>query len=157
MSRARSSIASRGTDGFTLIEMLVGLLIIALATGLVGFALSGRQTETSAAQFAGQVNQMLAQAHQDALVSTATRTVDFDLEARTIRYGHRDQERPIPDGLELSVLVGLELVTLDGQVPILFFGEGGSTGAEITIAGGQLPIRLYTSWLTGLTRELADD
>ncbi len=158
MKRKPATSANHNSDGFTLVELLVGLLIVALASGLAGFALSGRQAEEGKATFAKNVIQMLSAAHQDALVTGTTRTVSLDLSARSISYTQKDKSQSFPDSVELSVLVGLELIAADGVIPILFFGEGGSTGAKITIAGDDGgAITLQTNWLTGLTNEIRNE
>ncbi|MEX3012092.1 prepilin-type N-terminal cleavage/methylation domain-containing protein [Hoeflea sp. TYP-13] len=158
MRRAQNTAADDKIQGFTLVELLVGLLIVAMASGLAGFALSGRQAEEGKAAFATKVVQLLSVAHQDALVTGTTRTVKLDLQSRNIAYLHRDKTENIPDSVEISVLVGLELIATDGLIPILFFGEGGSTGAEITIADSDGPaITVQTNWLTGLTYEIRDE
>ncbi len=147
-----------GEQGFTLVELLVGLTIIALATGVAGLAFSARQPKESAADFAVQLQQLARLAHHDAITSGSARTILFDLEDRTVVYDRRGEIRDLPEGMELTLLAGLELIAEEGKVPVVFYGEGGSTGTKITLKdrNGEIA-RLETSWLTGQTKVLPDE
>ncbi len=136
-------------------EMLVGLTIIALATGVAGIALSGRHTQESAATFVQDLHHLSLRAHLDAMTTGTPRTILFDLEARTVRYVERDGIQAIPDGFEITMLTGLELIAEQGRVPVIFYGEGGSTGVEVTVKDTRGDVaRLRTNWLTGRTTVL---
>ncbi len=145
------------TQGFTLVELLTVLLIIALGSGIAGFALSQRQSMVSLENFAKDTAQLLSQAQQDSLVTGTSRTILFDLQQRTIDYSNMGNTLLIPAGFDVSILVGQELITVTGRIPVIFFSEGGSTGMEITMRhAGQSSIKLQTSWLTGLTTVLKE-
>ncbi|MDA4848837.1 prepilin-type N-terminal cleavage/methylation domain-containing protein [Hoeflea poritis] len=142
-------------QGFTLVELLVGLLIVALAAGLAGFALSGRQAQESKTAFVDDAVHILRLAHRDAMMTGTKRTVAFDLDKRVVRYLGQNLQLEIPEDLEMSILVGLELVSADGTVPVAYFGEGGSTGARFTVIDDAgLKLRFETNWLTGLTSRI---
>ena len=144
-------------QGFTLVELLVGLTIIALATGVAGLAFSSREKDDGATAFAGEVQTLARLAHLDAVTSGSARTIMFDLEERTVAYNRRDLVKPLPDGMELTLLTGLELIEERGRIPVIFFGEGGSTGSKITLEGRDGDrAQLETSWLTGRTKVLDD-
>ncbi|MCG8401959.1 MAG: prepilin-type N-terminal cleavage/methylation domain-containing protein, partial [Firmicutes bacterium] len=144
--------------GFTLVELLVGLLIVALAAGLAGFALSKRQAQESKTAFVDEAVHVLRLAHRDAVMTGTKRIVAFDLVKRVVSYPGQDLQFDIPDDLEISILVGLELVSADGTVPVAYFGEGGSTGARFTVIDDAGSKRSFeTSWLTGLTSRIDDD
>ena len=138
--------------GFTLTEMLVVLLIIALATGTASITISQRSKEDRAVNFALELRELLSRAHETALIHGRTRTVQFDTKRRMISAEDDSQPLTIPDGIAFNLLVGRELVQSDGSVHIRFFGQGGSTGArfELTDAKGGKAV-VSTNWLTGMS------
>ena len=143
--------------GFSLAEVIVGLLIVALATGIAGISLSERQSEMTKAAFANQTIRLLRIAHRDAMMTGSTRFVDFNLPGRSIDYRNGTKHVQIPASFDLTLLVGKELVTARGSVPVAFFGEGGSTGVRVTVRDSHdMAIHFQTSWLTGLTEVIEE-
>jgi len=140
-------------DGFTLIEVLVVMLIIALTAGISGYAFSKRQTDVTAHDYAREIGQMLTTAHQSAIISGKTAMVEFNIQSRTIVDHKEGHVSSIPRNIEIAILAGQELIATEGEVPVYFFGQGGSTGAQITIQDhNRRRAELHVNWLTGLTQ-----
>ena len=150
--------ATKGTQGFTLVELLAVLLVLALTTGILGLSLSGRQARENVVEFSHHMAQLLSLAQQDSQLTGTIRRVVIDLDKSTIAYDERNENRSIPPEFELTILVGQELIQSDGRIPVIFFSEGGSTGIVIKILNDQgTMIKVQTSWLTGLTRVVRND
>lgn len=152
-----ASATHHTTAGFTLVEMLVGLAIIALAIGIAGVAFLGRQDQSNALEFARDIQFLSLQAHQNAMMSGTPRELIFDMERRLVLAEGDQVKLMIPENLTITLLTGLELIEENGRVPLIFFGGGGSTGIEVKIEDPRGRIaRSRTNWLTGLTKVVTD-
>ncbi|MBV8505665.1 MAG: type II secretion system protein [Acetobacteraceae bacterium] len=133
----RAESARRDEAGFTLIEMIVVIAIVALIAGLVLM----RQPWTSA----GFEREATQRALADAL-----------------RLAH---SRAITQGRNVAVLTGAAGFSVDGgpvrPLPahqtlsashIVFMPDGGSSGGTIMLASGQKRIVVTVNWLTGRVR-----
>lgn len=123
--------------GFTLLEMIVVIVIMALVAGLV----------------------MTRQPWRSAGLNT-------DATVRALTNGLRlARSRAIAQDREVSVLTGTSGFSIDGapvwQLPtgealspaqVIFTPDGGSTGATILLAAGQRRISVTVNWLTGRVR-----
>jgi len=146
-----------GADGFTLFESLVVLVILGLAMSVTAYTLLGRPAGTNPEALAGQIRQVLHSAHLTALVSGKTTSVNFDLQTRLVSDDFDDTTIEIPENIDISLLVGRELIESESKVPVYFFGQGGSTGLRVELSDGDdRHSVLQTNWLTGATR-IADD
>jgi general secretion pathway protein H len=138
--------------GFSLVEMMVVLIILALIAGLgIPMLHVGRGGKNPSAT-ALELQAMFQQARTNAISRGSTETVEFDLAKREVIYRTMKQIVRIPDNIQSSLLVGRELVATDGVSTLLFFPDGGSTGIKIILAdGNKLPVNVVVPWLTGVS------
>jgi general secretion pathway protein H len=144
------------TDGFTLIEMLVVLAILALAATVALPYVPTSKREPSLAAVSDEIAAGLRLARSLAISAAEATTVEIDLKRRELRF---------PDGSSVGIgrsrtmtaIVGRETVDANGTATIAFLPQGGSSGAEIVLSEGMGSVIVEVNWLTGLTsrREVA--
>ena len=136
-------------DGFSLVEMLVVLSILALVAALFFPSLQNRREPTALAT-AQQIHALLLRARTDAIARGRRKEVVIDLDAGTVRYGP-DHVVTIPQSFERSLLVGRDLMEADGAARLLFLPDGGSSGAELAFQSTQgIATAVSVPWLAGI-------
>lgn len=135
MSRPRAA-------GFTLLEMLVVLAVLALAIALVAGA-GGPRPEAVARAAADHVAAALRTARGRAILEDRTVTVALDAAGHALRVGD-DAPLRLPPALALS-----------GPAVIRFAPDGSSSGGRIVLTGGTRQMAVSVDWLTGRVRRAA--
>ncbi len=142
-------------SGFTLIEFLVTLVILATVLGTVGSTLARRENRVTPLMSAEAMQSALFQARSDAILRG--RNTVFTIDAGNKRYIYPQGGKPVqlPDDQEMRMVAGSEFTDPDGRTYYLVFRpDGSSSGAEITLANaaGSSAARIDVNWLTGLPR-----
>ena len=141
----------RGARGFTLLELVLVLALVALASLLAAAALTGgfdgMRLRSAAKEVAAQLRFTRAQA-----IATGE-PQRFTLDPRAHRWtAPRDRSGEMPSQLALAV-VGAREVQPEADVgAILFFADGASTGGRVELAFGDAAWRVEVAWLTGQVR-----
>jgi general secretion pathway protein H len=144
----RASVCCPAAAGFTLLEMIVVLAIIGLATLFIGFGRTPLSATTEARAAAEAISGALRSARSEALMTD--RSVWFELDTATPSY--RWGQRP---SAQLSRDLRLGMLTSSGQQitksvgRIRFDPDGGSTGGDVSIAGGNLIWQVGVDWISG--------
>lgn len=148
--RYRSPRACRGSAGFTLLEMLCVLLLVASMVTMTGVAvqhgLAGARAQAAAAELASGLRRARW------LAVSGGRTADFTLDLS--REAYRVDGEPmvaLPTGLHMGMHYARDTLaaTSGTEGAIRFFPDGSSTGGRITLRQGRRLWRLDVSWLTG--------
>jgi general secretion pathway protein H len=144
-----------GSDGFTLLELLVALAIMGLVAALAGPAIAGRLLDPPAARSARLVKGLLEQARAAAPSRGAPTAVTWIPEGRSFLLVGIEPGRSfqLPEGVEAS-FQGLTQIQQPGRAPgrlagILFHPLGGSTGGSIVLREGTTEVHLRVDRLTG--------
>jgi general secretion pathway protein H len=137
--------------GFTLLELIVTLLVIALAVGMVVPTI-GRSTESLRvrAEVAG-FSAMLRHARERAIVTQTAQAVVIDPAARRI-----SRLAGGPDGAVRETRLLSERLTIDADpapaLTVRFEPQGGSSGGDFRLASGTIAYRVTVDALTGRVR-----
>ena len=140
------------TDGFTLLELLVVLAIVALMTAMAvprfASALPGAEIDSGARKLAAGLREARSMA-----VST-NREIPFTLRGGANLYTiSRDGEsKRLPEKLGITLVTGSTEVTGANQGSIRFFPDGSSTGGRIQLTGAGGKRSIEVDWLTGHIR-----
>lgn len=146
-----------GAAGFTLIEMLVVLAIVAAATGIALFGLQVARAANSPEAFAHQIGDSLVALRYRALNTGRAQSARFDMQGKRLIVAVNDSEVILPAEYSLVATVGREAGASDTVSSITFLPDGSSSGVEISIADAHGNwAKLRVNWLTGLV-EYADD
>lgn len=138
----------RAARGFTLIEVLVVVALIAIAATAValsvGQGLEGARVRSASKDLVAALRYTRGQA----IVQRAEQVLEIDVDKRVYRAPGREP-RDLPDGMELRVLGARQEQVDEGTVGIRFFPDGSSTGGVVTLVSGQAAWIIEVQWLTG--------
>jgi general secretion pathway protein H len=139
--------------GFTLLELIVTLVVIALAVGLA-IPTIGRSTESLRvrAEVAG-FSAMMRHARERAIVTRTAQAVVIDPAARRVSRRTGGPEGEVRETRTLS-----EHLTVNADPPpsltVRFEPQGGSSGGDFRLSSGTIVYRVTVDALTGRVRSI---
>ena len=142
-------IRSRAAAGFTLLELLVVLVLMALVytVGLpmVSSGMPGTELKGAARQLAAGLRKARSQAvtqKQEAALTVDVEQHRFDVTGDKRSYA-------LPAKLEISLFTAQSELLRDKVGSIRFFPDGSSTGGRITVSQADRKYHVNVDWLTG--------
>jgi len=142
----RRTIVDAG--GFTLLEMLVAIAILSLATAGVGLAFPQLQQRAELRQATNRLDAMLQRARHEALSEGRASEVRFFAEERSLELPSRKMTYRMPGSVEFAVL-GAAGGGDPAKPRIVFLSDGSSTGGVVELRSGGLKVVRRIGWLTG--------
>ncbi len=152
MSRVQRRCARPAATGFTLLEILLVLVILALTASLTLPALV-RPAGTELRVATGTVVTALRRAREAAVNRQRPTVLVVDVDARSILVsGEETTPRRLPEHLELTLFTARSELEGERRGRIRFFPDGSSTGGRVTVASGERRYHVDVDWLTGQVR-----
>lgn len=140
--------SSQRARGFTLLEMIVVLMIVATMAALLGTSVAGRLESVKVATAARDLTAALRYTRSQAILHREEKFLEVDLEKRSYLAPGRGAVE-LPESVELKLLTAQSEVASDKVGRIRFFSDGGSTGGRVTLIAGERQWKVKVSWLTG--------
>ena len=138
----------RGVAGFTLVELLIVLTLLATLSAILAPILipsPGRTLRGAASEIATTLRETRRQAQAE----QARRR--FVVDTRTGRFGIEGAGswRALPEGVVAALTTAEALLGEHGRGGIDFFPDGSSTGGRVTLGMDGQSVRVDIAWLTG--------
>lgn len=143
--------ARRFHNGFTLLELLAVLVILALVAAFVVPSL-GRSTGTELEAATRTLAAGLRQARSDAVNRNREAALTLDVEKREFRLTGDERVHELPESIRLELFTARSELESEQRGAIRFFSDGGSTGGRITISNDAGRRLVDVDWLTGRVR-----
>ena len=143
----------RRARGFTLIEILAVVALIALAVTLVavsvGDGLKGAKVRAASRDLVAALRYTRGQA----IVKREQKTLSVDVEQRRYRAPGRPWVE-LPKDMDMKLFTARSELEEEGVGRIRFFPDGASTGGHIDLVRGESTWRVDVNWLTGEIRTI---
>ena len=136
-------------SGFTLLEMMVVLVIAAIAYAVLLSAPLGKASAADLKAAARTLASGLRQAQTTAMATRKDAVLTIDVESREYVTSLDTTPRKLPDNLELKLYAAQSEVSSERRGSIRFYPDGSSTGGRITVASGERKYLVDVDWLTG--------
>src|SRR5271163_887274 len=149
--RSYSEGLTPGSTGFTLVELLVVMVIIALLmTGVPRLiaGLPGVRLRAAADDMADRLKGL----HSEALRRGATMALIVDPAARTYRISTDTLPHPLPEVVDRVDVKSSGILPADGTAQISFFADGTATAGMVRLRHGRRAAAITVDWLTGRVR-----
>ena len=134
--------------GFTLVEIMVVLVIVALMMALVGSSISrnisGAQMRTAASKVAASLRYTRTQA----ILTKSEQVFLVDTEKLTYQAAEREAQE-LPEGMTVELNTARSELTSETVGGIRFYPDGGSTGGNVRLEANGRIYRVNVAWLTG--------
>ncbi|MBK8285268.1 MAG: GspH/FimT family pseudopilin [Ahniella sp.] len=137
--------------GFTLIEVIAVLALIAIVVGSVAFSFNKSLGGAKIRSSVKDVVAALRYTRGQAIVKGEEKALEVDVEARTYQAPGKNPVT-LPEGLDMKLLTAQSELTEDGKGRIRFYPDGSSTGGRVTILRDTKEWRVEVAWLTGEVR-----
>jgi general secretion pathway protein H len=148
MSAIRSK-NGRGEAGFTLVEMLAVLVILALALGTASAVFMRGPGRMSADAVAAETASLARAARDMAVRSGRSTSLRLDLARRTIVIEGSGRRVVVPSAMDIEITAGITDRRGGGAAGVQFFPDGSSTGATIRIGQPRSFHEVRINWFTG--------
>jgi len=137
--------------GFTLIELIAVLALIAIVVGSIAFSFS---KSMGGAKIRASVKDLVAALRYtrgQAIVKGEEMALEVDVEARSYTAPNKNPVT-LPEGLDMKLLTAQSELLDDGKGRIRFYPDGSSTGGRVTVLRDRKEWRVDVAWLTGEVR-----
>lgn len=134
--------------GFTMVELLVVLVIVALMMALVGTSISRNISGAQMRVAAGKVAASLRYTRTQAILKKTEQVFLVDTEALTYQAGEKEPEA-LPEGMLVELNTARSELTSETAGGIRFYPDGGSTGGNVRLEANGRIYRINVAWLTG--------
>lgn len=134
----------RSDSGFTLIEVLVVVAILALSVGIIAGRGPARSPGLEARGAADQVARGLRLARSRAIAGNHAVAFTLDVARRSFRVGDAPWQA-LPPTLDLGMLAAAEAAPDPALGRIVFAPDGGATGGSIRVGA----LTIGVDWLSG--------
>lgn len=148
--RSSKCVGSRKTGGFTLVEIMVVMVIIALVMGLVATSMSRSISGAEARAASRKLVASLRYTRAMAIIGKQEQVFLVDTDERSYQAPGRDRVE-LPEGVDVTITTALSELASDSVSGIRFFPDGGSTGGHIELMVNDREYRVNVAWLTGET------
>lgn len=143
----------RSNAGFTLLELLVVLVLMALMTGL---AIPLISAGTPGAQIKAATRELLVglrQAREQAIVTRQPATLTINVDDRRFQISGNKRAFQLPGKLQIGLFVAA--VEDNGKLgSFVFYPDGSSTGGRVAVSLDGQTNTIDVDWLTGVARLL---
>jgi general secretion pathway protein H len=152
MTRPRRTDEPWGAQGFTLLELIVALGIMALGVAVALPYLqgtrAGHQLRATAFEIAGQM--------RDARATAQARNIDqaviLDVGNRRLWLDGSATRRTLPPRMAVDVEVPVAEQLAANVVRVRFFADGSASGGKLVLRDGGRRATVSVNWLTGDVR-----
>jgi general secretion pathway protein H len=134
--------------GFTLVELMVVMVIIALVMGLVATSMSRSVSSAEARAASRKLVASLRYTRARAILDKKEQVFQVDTDNRSYRAPGRKQVE-LPEGVDVTITTARSEVTSEAVAGIRFFPDGGSTGGHVELTVNDREYRVNVAWLTG--------
>lgn len=142
------NIKRRRQRGFTLVELMVVMVLIALIMGLVSTSMSRSISSAEARSATRKLVANLRYTRTRAIVEKAEKVFMVDVENRSYQAPGR-KSVTLPKDVGLTLTTARSEMTSEDVGGIRFFPDGGSTGGHIELTINGREYRINVAWLTG--------
>jgi general secretion pathway protein H len=147
-SRRDAPARIRASAGFTLIEILVVISLVAGLTVILMMSMNGGMNGMRLRSEARTIASELRRARSQAISTGTVQAFRIVPEDRTWT-GARDRKGEIPKPLIVTFTGVRQVLERDGEGVILFFEDGASTGGRIQLKHERAALNVDVAWLTG--------
>ena len=140
-----------GARGFTLLEMVLVLALIAVASVMAAAALSGGFDGMRLRSAAKELSAQLRFTRAQAIATGEPQRFTIDPKAhRWTAPKQRDGE--LPRQIAIAFIGAREVQPSEGEGAIVFFPDGASTGGRVRLGMDEAAWDVEVEWLTGRVR-----
>lgn len=134
--------------GFTLIEIMVVMVLIALIMGFVATSMSRSISSAEARAASRNLVASLRYTRARAIIDKQETVFQVNTEERSYQAPGRKLVT-LPEGVDVTITTARSEVTSESVSGIRFFPDGGSTGGHIELTVNDREYRVNVAWLTG--------
>ncbi|MEO6104075.1 MAG: GspH/FimT family pseudopilin [Pseudoxanthomonas sp.] len=148
MTRAEHACVRASARGFTLMEVLVVLVIIAMATTLAAMVFSGGLDGMRLRSSSKEIAAQLRYTRTQAIATGQPQRFTIDPHGHLWQAAGKRHGR-IPQSLGVDFTGAREVQPRVGDGGIVFFPDGASTGGRVQLSIKRAAWRIDVGWLTG--------
>jgi general secretion pathway protein H len=134
--------------GFTLVEVMVVMVIAAIALALVGTSISRSISGAEMRTAARKVAASLRYTRTHAILKKSEQVFLVDTELLTYQAPDREPVE-LPEGMEVELNTARSELTSETAGGIRFYPDGGSTGGNVRLEANGRIYKINVAWLTG--------
>jgi len=138
-----------GTDGFTLLELVCVIAIVAILAAIVVPALPRGTSRARLESFAIETAAMLKADRNAAIRNRVQVVTEVDAPLRTVRSGASGRVIRVPDDVAFDAVLAARCNQRAAGPTIRFFASGMSCGGAIALTRLGVGYEIRVNWLTG--------
>jgi len=146
-----ANVTKAGNEqGFTLVELLVALAIVALVAALAFPGIQASSRSQNAETISREIVSRLRVSRTMAIARASPQSVVIAPGARQIRFPDGFL-LGIPQDVQLTIVTGQQTVRAESEAMLAFLPDGSATGAELVLKDAASEVKVEVNWLTGLS------
>lgn len=148
------------TAGYSLVEILVVMVILALAAAAFSYQFPRRMAAVTSMEFSKKLISIFIEQRLIAIQTGNTTQISFHFQTEPGEIKTSGTHYQIPKNLEIQMVTGKQLLKVPKSTVLEFNPDGSSTGTHLKITGTNNTIyTIEVNWLTGIPvlKDISDE